>query len=171
MNDTNFGRESIKDIRIVEKDNKTIYEEKKIVDGKEVWSVVKTVVDEIVAKEFEPHTEQFSPSQNPISDLIAKTAFIPHDFKGVNTDVLIKKTIEDMKKTTHVDRELLQNYMDRLIKLHAILIRITGVTPETILAGNATQLDKLRKNSALREAVLLIIDVVGDPWDKVKDKI
>lgn len=169
-NETNFGTDSVQDIRCVQIGNKDVYQRKVVVNGVTQWVDVKTVVDEIDTHEFEPHTDINVVPNASITERFQDTAFKPQDLKGVKTDVLIKKELEEMKSVL-VDKELLQNYMDRLIKMHAILIRIIGASPETILAGHHTQIDKLKKNSALREAVLLFIDVVGDPWTQVKHLI
>lgn len=168
---TNFGSESVVDLRLIKIGTKSIYQRKIInADGSEVWQ------DEVVAAEtcedFNPHTEVAHSAESCVFDKIdSETHFKPNDFPGVNTDVLIRKEIQKIRNTISIDKELVQDYMDRLIKLHAILIRITGTSPETILDGHYTCLDKLKKNTALREAVLLIIDVVGEPWLSIKDKI
>lgn len=169
-NDTNFGSESVQDIRCIQVGNKDVYQRKVMVNGNTQWIDVKTAVEEIDTHEFEPHTDISQKKPSSISERFQGTSFKPQDLKGVKTDPLIKKELEDLKAIL-VDKELLANYMDRLIKMHAILIRIIGASPETILAGHHTQIDKLKKNSALREAVLLFIDVVGDPWTQVKHLI
>jgi hypothetical protein len=169
-NETNFGSESVQDIRCIQIGNKDVYQRKVVVNGNTQWVDVKTAVEEIDTHEFEPHTDVNQKPASSISERFQGTSFKPQDLKGVKTDPLIKKELDQMKAIL-VDKELLENYMDRIIKMHAILIRIIGASPETILAGNHTQIDKLKKNTALREAVLLFIDVVGDPWTQVKHLI
>lgn len=180
MTHTNFGSESVMDLRLVKIGEDDVWQ-RKIVNEKGVivWIDVektKTGIDDVkteavkIDSEFYPHTDIVKKEKT--DNFASETLFKPQEISGVKTDVLIRKSIDDARKSFYYcDRKLMEDYMDRLIRLHAVLIRITGVTPETILKGHETNIDKLSKNSALREAVLLLIDIVGEPWTSVKDKI
>lgn len=169
---TNFGTDSVMDIRIARVGNKDVYQRKIIENGVVKWIDTDAEVDNIV-EEFSPSTDIAHKAESEAAFSAVETKFVPADYKGVNTDVLIRKNIKETKATLARDPnadKLMQDYMDRLIKFHAMLIRFVG-SPEDIMNGNHTSIDKLKKNPALREAILLLIDVVGEPWTQIKNKI
>jgi hypothetical protein len=174
MSHTNFGSESVLDVRLVNVGGKDIYQRKQIINGKALWVDVEVATDfvdtdDADTEEFNPLTD-FKEVPDVKTDRVPSTMFAPQELKGVRTDPLIRKSLDDMR-TIAVDQKLFQEYMDRFIRLHAILIRIVGGTPEDIMNGKHTSIDKLKKNSALREAVHLIIDVIGEPWASCKSKL
>lgn len=91
------------------------------------------------------------------------TVTIPLDLPQVSTDPLFKKC--DDKNKPDVRNQLLEEYMDKLIKIHALLIRIVGSQPQDIV--NHKQYIDFKNNSAIRETVVVLINIIGDPWTPV----
>lgn len=150
---------SVLDIRFIQRDGKQVYQKQMMVNGVPEWKDVETIVED--DKHF---MARFS-----------GTDMVPHDMpKDIETSILVKKALDKqkidfIKETGYIpktlDLKLVERYMDQLIRIHALLIRVLG-TPESILQSK-TKNEALSKNTALREFILLLIDVVGNPWKEV----
>lgn len=100
-----------------------------------------------------------------------KTEKIPDDLTTVNTSPLISKAvakeIEQMEKAPDVIQEMLTHYIEKILALNALLLRVVG-SPETL----AQRTEPLRiKDSGFCEYIHLQMDVLGGPWLAVKNKV
>jgi hypothetical protein len=89
------------------------------------------------------------------------TETIPADFNQTNTDVLVAKET----KYNDIRGNLLIEHMDKILKLHALLIRFTGGQPADIVAEK--RVIDFKSNTALKECVILLIGIVDEPWTDV----
>lgn len=130
----------------------------------------RTTKDGKVIMEDIPH----APSKNEIKSITERfddTETVPNSVRVINTSPLVNKAVAKeiavLENSPDIVHQMLTQYIEKILSFHAMLIRVVG-TPES-LAERSEPLDI--KNSALREYVLLQMNILGGPWDHVKNKI
>jgi len=130
-----------------------------IVNGRNVLQQLVRYSDGIT--EWQNVDEPAHASTEEFESRFNDTQTIPLDLDPVKTDVLTPKENKD----TDIRGQLLVDHMDKLLKLHALLIRFTGGQPADIVAEK--RVIDFKSNTALRECVILLIGIVGEPWTDV----